>query len=73
MTVSGMNEKNQINVRITLTASKILAYLIVFFGFGYACLFKDASVLISTSTLGAGLIGYKNYTDTKIETKGESK
>ena len=68
-----MNEPNTFNIRITFTASKILAYIIVLFGFGYACMFKDASVLISTSTLGAGLIGYKNYTDMKTETKGESK
>lgn len=60
-----MKSKN-IHIQLYFTTSKLLGYIIFFVGALYAFLFKSTEVFIFSASLGAGLLGLKNWNDTKI-------
>lgn len=58
-----------INIKINITASMILGYLILIIGTVYSFYTKNAEVLIFTASLSAGLLGLRNWNDTRIRTR----
>ena len=51
-----------VKVDVLLTASKILAYIILTIGTIYSFIFHDASILITAFSCSAGLMGVKTFT-----------
>jgi hypothetical protein len=50
-------------IELTLTFSKIFAFLSLILGFIYSCINKDGSVFITTVTAASALFGVKTYTE----------
>ena len=52
-----------INFNINITASKLLAYLILLIGSAYGYLYQDTAVLIATFSAAGTVMGIKTYTE----------
>jgi len=50
-------------VKITLTLSKIAALIIILGGLAFGFYKKDSTVVLASFTIGAGLLGWKQQKD----------
>lgn len=56
---------------LNFTTSKLFAYIIFLIGCIYSFIFQDATVFITITSLSAGLLGLKNWSEYKLS-KGKS-